>query len=84
MNALQNVAIMAARRGGNVLMRYLNRLDSLSVEKKGHNDFVSEADRAAEAAVIEVIHKHYPDHAILAEESGTHGDSDTVWGSSYR
>ena len=79
MNALQNVAIMAARRGGNVLMRYLNRLDSLAVEKKGHNDFVSEADRAAEAAVIEVIHKHYPDHAILAEESGTQGESDTVW-----
>ena len=79
MNALQNVAVMAARRGGNVLMRYANRLESLAVEKKGHNDFVSEADRAAEAAVIEVIHKHYPDHAILAEESGARGDSDTVW-----
>ncbi len=60
-------------------MRYLNRVDSLAVEKKGHNDFVSEADRAAEAAVIEVIHRHYPDHAILAEESGLRGDSDTVW-----
>ena len=79
MNALQNVAVMAARRGGNVLMRYLNRVDSLAVEKKGHNDFVSEADRAAEAAVLEVIHRHYPDHAILAEESGTQGESDTVW-----
>ena len=79
MNALQNVAVMAARRGGNVLMRYLNRLDTLAVEKKGHNDFVSDADRAAEAAVIEVIRRHYPDHAILAEESGTQGDSDTVW-----
>ena len=79
MNALQNVAVMAARRGGSVLLRHLNRLDKLRVEKKGHNDFVSDADRAAEAAVIEVIHKHYPDHAILAEESGVTGDSDTVW-----
>ena len=79
MNALQNVAVMAARRGGSVLLRHLNRLDKLRVEKKGHNDFVSDADRAAEAAVIEVIHKHYPDHAILAEESGVQGDSDTVW-----
>ncbi len=79
MNALQNVAVMAARRGGNVLMRHLKQLDRLKVEKKGHNDFVSEADRAAEAAVIQVIHKHYPDHAILAEESGGQGESDTVW-----
>ena len=79
MHALQNVAVMAARRGGAVLLRHLNRLDSIKVEKKGHNDFVSDADRAAEAAVIEVIHKHYPDHAILAEESGVIGESDTVW-----
>lgn len=79
MHALQNVAVMAARRGGAVLLRHLNKLDKIRVEKKGHNDFVSDADRAAEAAVIEVIHKHYPDHAILAEESGVSGDSDTVW-----
>jgi len=79
MNALQNVAVMAARRGGSILLRHLNRLDKLRVEKKGHNDFVSDADRAAEDAVIEVIQKHYPDHAILAEESGVQGDSDTVW-----
>ena len=79
MNPLQNVAVMAARRGGAILIRHLNKLDKLRVEKKGHNDFVSDADRAAEDAVIEVIHKHYPDHAILAEESGVQGDSDTVW-----
>ena len=79
MNALQNVAVMAARRGGTVLIRHLNKLDKLTIERKGHNDFVSDADRAAESAVIEVIHRHYPDHAILAEESGKSGDSDTVW-----
>ena len=79
MNALQNVAVMAARRGGDVLIRHLNKLEKLNVEKKGHNDFVSDADRAAEEAVIEVILRHYPDHAILAEESGARGESDTVW-----
>ena len=79
MHALLNVAVMAARRGGSILLRHLNLLDKLRGEKKGHNDFVSDADRAAEAAVIEVIHKHYPDHAILAEESGVTGESDTVW-----
>jgi len=79
MHALQNVAVMAARRAGAVLIRHLNKLDKLTVEKKGHNDFVSEADRAAERAVIDVILKHYPDHAVLAEESGRQGESDTVW-----
>ena len=79
MNALQNVAVMAARRGGAILIRHFNKLDKLKVEKKGHNDFVSDADRAAEEAVIEVIRNHYPDHAILAEESGKHGESDAVW-----
>ncbi len=81
MHALLNVAVMAARRAGAVLIRNLVKLEKLAVELKGHNDYVSEADRAAEAAVIDVIRKHYPEHAILAEESGAGGgaDSDTVW-----
>jgi myo-inositol-1(or 4)-monophosphatase len=79
MHALLNVAVMAARGAGNSLIRNLNRLEKLEVEMKGHNDFVSEADRKAEQIVIDTIHKHYPDHAILAEESGVHGESDFVW-----
>jgi myo-inositol-1(or 4)-monophosphatase len=79
MHALLNVAVMAARRAGNSLIRNLNKLDQLTVETKGRNDYVSDADRAAEQEVVETIHKHYPDHAILAEESGASGDSDTVW-----
>lgn len=79
MDALLNVAIMAARRGGDTLIRSMKKLDTIKVEMKGRNDFVSEADRTAERAVIDTIHKHYPDHAILAEESGQSGDSDFVW-----
>ncbi|HLT92593.1 MAG TPA: inositol monophosphatase family protein [Woeseiaceae bacterium] len=79
MHPLLNVAVMAAHRGGDTLIRSLNQLDRIKVELKGRNDFVSEVDRAAERAVIATIHKHYPDHAILAEESGAHGESDYVW-----
>ena len=81
MHALLNVAVIAARRAGAVLIRNLVKLEKLKVEQKGHNDYVSEADRAAERAVIDVVQKHYPEHAILAEESGSQGDpgSDTVW-----
>ena len=79
MDALLNVAVMAARKAGNTLVRKMVNLEKLKVEQKGHNDYVSDADHAAERAVIETIHKHYPDHAILAEESGVSGESDTVW-----
>ena len=79
MHALLNVAVMAAHRGGDTLIRSLNKLGRLEVEQKGRNDFVSEADRTAERAVIDTIHRHYPEHAILAEESGRHGDADHLW-----
>ena len=79
MHPLLNVAVMAARRAGAVLGRNFKKLKKLKVEMKGHNDYVSEADHLAEAAIINVIHKHYPEHAILAEESGASGESDTVW-----
>jgi len=79
MHALLNVAVMAARRAGSALIKKMVNLEKLKVEQKGHNDFVSDADLAAEKAVINCILKHYPDHAILAEESGVQGESDTVW-----
>jgi myo-inositol-1(or 4)-monophosphatase len=79
MHALLNVAVMAARRAGAVLIRKMANLQKLKVDQKGHNDYVSDADRAAEKAVIDCILKHYPDHAILAEESGAQGESDHLW-----
>jgi len=79
MHALLNVAVMAARSAGNVLIRKMSNLQKLKVEKKGFNDFVSDADRAAEDAVIRTVQRHYPDHAFLAEESGASGESDHVW-----
>jgi myo-inositol-1(or 4)-monophosphatase len=79
MHPLLNIAVRAARRAGEVIVRSLVRLDSLEVTSKGRNDYVSEIDRSAEREIIEIIHKHYPEHAILAEESGSSGDNDTVW-----
>jgi len=81
MHALLNVGVMAARKAGDSLIRNLNKLDQLKAKAtlKGKNDFVSDADLIAESIIIETISKHYPDHAILAEESGTHGESDYKW-----
>jgi len=36
-------------------------------------------DVMAEDIIVETIHERYPDHAILGEEGGAKGDSDTVW-----
>jgi myo-inositol-1(or 4)-monophosphatase len=76
---LLNIAVRAARRAGEVIIRSLNRLESLTVTAKGRNDFVTEVDHAAEAEIIAVIRRHYPQHAFLAEESGSTGEHETVW-----
>ena len=79
MHPLLNIAVRAARRAGEVIVRSLVRLESLEVTSKGRNDYVSEIDRAAEREIIGMVHKHYPEHAFLAEESGQSGEGDTVW-----
>src|SRR5580698_2591614 len=79
MHPLLNIGVRAARRAGEIIVRSLVRLDSLQVSSKGRNDYVSDVDRSAEREIIGIIHKHYPNHAILAEESGSSGKSDIVW-----
>ena len=79
MNPMLNIAIRAARAAGDVIIRQIDHVQDLPVTKKGRNDFVTEVDRHAELVIIETLHKSYPDHAILAEESGQQGDSPYVW-----
>jgi len=77
-----NIAIKAARNAGAIINRASLDVDLLQVTAKNTNDFVTEVDHAAEAAVIETILTAYPAHAILAEESGRqHGakHSDYLW-----
>lgn len=77
MHPMLNIAIRAARAAGNVIMRQFERVDTLTVEKKQDNDFVSEVDHKAEAKIIETLLQSYPDHAILAEESGASPGAET-------
>lgn len=74
-----NVAVRAARAAGQIILRHMNRLDSLDVVEKQRNDFVSEVDRLAEAEIIRELRRAYPDHAILAEESGQIGKARQTW-----
>ncbi len=79
MHPMLNIAVRAARRAGDIINRSMDKLDSLDVVSKDHNDFVSAVDEAAEAAIIDTIKQAYPAHQIIAEESGSQGDSDYVW-----
>ena len=79
MHGMVNIAVRAARRAGEIMVRQLNQLESLRVIEKSPNEFVTQVDQAAEAAIIETIREYYPDHAILAEESGAVGENDYQW-----
>jgi myo-inositol-1(or 4)-monophosphatase len=83
MHPMLGIAVKAARRAGALINRAARDVDLLAITRKRPNDFVTDVDRAAEQAIIEVLHRAYPDHAILAEESGTTagnaGRSEYTW-----
>lgn len=79
MHGMLNIAVRAARRAGDLILRHINQLDALNVVEKGRNEFVSGVDHMAEAAIIEIIRDHYPDHAVLAEEGGAEGAHEYRW-----
>lgn len=76
MHPLLNIATKAARSAGDIIVRYVDRIDTLNISQKSINDFVSEVDRLAEQEIIGIIRKAYPNHGILAEESGVQNSSD--------
>ena len=65
---LEQVALGAARAAGRIHLRRLSR--TKIIRKTNAIDLVTEADRESEQAVIRTLRRAFPDHAILAEESG--------------
>ncbi|HVR39190.1 MAG TPA: inositol monophosphatase family protein [Thermoanaerobaculia bacterium] len=75
-----DVAIEAARRGADVLLRYWEQLGKEDADLKARNDWVSNADRESELAIAAVINEHCPGDLILGEESGlSAGASERTW-----
>ncbi len=74
-----NIAIRAARNAGDLIQRSSENVSQLTISKKSKNDFVSEVDYMAEQEIIQVIKYAYPDHSILAEESGEHKGNEYTW-----
>ena len=83
LHPMLNVAIKAARVAGSIINRASLDVETVRVTTKQTNDFVTEVDHAAEAAIIETLLSAYPDHGIWAEESGRRDgkgrDKDHIW-----
>lgn len=77
-----DTAIAAAQAGGEVLRRWFRGDESLEIERKGLHDYVSEADRESEEVVLAEIRRAFPEHRVLAEESG-HSGGRGAGGSEY-
>lgn len=74
-----NTATEAARLAGKIIMRAVERLDTVKVTEKRPNDYVTEVDQRVEQEIISIIKKAYPTHSILAEESGVHDGNEFQW-----
>lgn len=80
MHPALTIAKRAALDAGKIILRHLERLDRVAVNEKQRNDFVSDADIQAEQEIIRTLRKIYPQHGILAEESGAiSGQDEFQW-----
>ncbi len=69
-----------ARRAGVLALGYFRRWRELDVDSKGHQDFVSEGDRAVETFVRAELTRAFPDDAIIGEEEGVRpGTTGLTW-----
>jgi myo-inositol-1(or 4)-monophosphatase len=80
MHPFVNTAVTAARAAAKIMMQTQDRIDQLTIsEKTNKSDLVTSADIASEQIIIDILRKAYPDHSILAEESGHQPGNDYQW-----
>lgn len=65
---LVKTAVECVKEGGAILLDYYRKLQSLQIESKGSFDYVTEADLAAQEAIVHLIRSRHPEHAVMAEE----------------
>ncbi len=68
MNDRSQAAVEIARIGGALALEYFRRLETLKIEDKGPQDFVSDADRAVEKHVRNLIGAAFPEDGVVGEE----------------
>ena len=81
MEPTASMALRAARKAGDLIVRASDDMDRVGYQAKAAADFVTEVDIAAEKEILYQLGKAYPEHRFLCEESGLSGneDSDYTW-----
>lgn len=81
MHPMLNIAVKAARKAGDVIMHAYDNKANFDINIKGQHDYVTTVDKNAERVIIDTILTAYPEHSILAEESGetTNSNCDYQW-----
>jgi myo-inositol-1(or 4)-monophosphatase len=74
-----DAAVTAAHAAAAILQSYAHNRAELVIDKKTRNDLVSQADREAEQAVLDILLERTPDLGIVAEESGGRTAGDATW-----
>ncbi|WP_163328004.1 inositol monophosphatase family protein [Desulfurobacterium thermolithotrophum] len=79
MSKVLETALEASKKAADILMQYFTKLKDSQIELKSKNDYVTEADRKSEMIIIKTIKKSFPQHSIVAEESGLYSGDDWKW-----
>ncbi|HLO84331.1 MAG TPA: inositol monophosphatase family protein [Nostocaceae cyanobacterium] len=74
-----DIATEAALAAGSVIQSYFGKLEDSVTEKGRPGDLVTVADKASEQVILEILNRHFPEHSILAEESGKLGDQTSAY-----
>lgn len=80
MHPLVNIALAAAKDAATLIHKYSQQLERLKITERNKNEFVTDAHIKAEQIIINHIHKAYPKHSILGQNTGfMKNDDDTTW-----
>lgn len=79
MHPMLTIATRAARNAGDLIQRSAENVSTLPINKKSKNHFVAEIERVATAQITKVLNQAYPEHSILAAQSGEHQGNDYIW-----
>ena len=67
MEQFKKIAVEAALKGGEILSKHRGKVKNIGY--KDEVNLVTEVDKISEEAILQIIKKNFPDHAILTEES---------------
>lgn len=73
MDPMINIALRAARKAGDLIVRASDELHRIDIQAKAANDFVTEVDLQSEQEISRALRRAFPEHAILGEEGGRSG-----------